>query len=103
MMYTDSRKFIPRVTQGNSIRLLNKLRNEFVHFTPRVWALDLKGLPVISKDCVEIAEFLAWQSFNVTWAEDDLIRRAKNAFKSAHNSLSTFGDIVKTKKKRETT
>lgn len=65
LMYTDSKKFVPKGTQGGSIKLLNRLRNEYIHFTPRVWALDLTGLSTMSKDCLEIAEFLAWESFNV--------------------------------------
>ena len=45
LKYIDSRKFIPKDTQGSSVKLLNQLRNEFVHFTPRVWALDLVRSP----------------------------------------------------------
>ena len=75
LMYTDCRKFVPRGTQGRSIKTLNRLRNEFVHFTPRVWGLDLGGLPRIASDCLEIAEFLAWESGNVRFRLLTLIRK----------------------------
>jgi hypothetical protein len=88
LMYDHSQKFHPKGTQGGSVKLLNRLRNEFVHFTPRVWALELEGLPAMSADCVEVAEFLAWQSHNVTWSDQDLVQRAKSAFQSAHTSLA---------------
>lgn len=49
LMFVHSKKFQPRGTQRASIKTLNRLRNEFVHFTPRVWALELNGVPVIAK------------------------------------------------------
>ena len=89
LLYTGSRKFVPRGTQGRSIKDLNKLRNEFIHFTPRVWTFELDGLPAIVSDCLEIAEFLAWESDNIVFAELDLRERLKSAFKSARSSLAT--------------
>ncbi len=90
LMYIDSRKFVPNGTQGRSIKMLNRLRNDFVHFTPKVWGLDLGGLPEIASDCLEIAEFLAWESGNVRFRlsiKPDLEKRLQYAFTSAHESL----------------
>ena len=39
-------------------------------------------------DCLEIAEFLAWESGNIIWHEQDLKERLKATFTSAHKSLS---------------
>ena len=75
IIYAFSQKFIPKGTQGNSIKFLNRLRNEYVHFTPRVWALELEGLPKTLLDCQDIAEFLARQSGNVFWKEENLKKR----------------------------
>ncbi len=61
-----------------------------VEFTPRVWALELEGLPTMATDCLQVAEFLAWESHNVVLREQVLLDRAKAAFSSAHNTLSTF-------------
>lgn len=91
LMYVISRKFVPRGTQGRSIKQLNRLRNKFVHPTPRVWGLELAGLPAIAVDCLEIAEFLAWESGNVFWHKPDLRDRLDSAFKSAHKSLCALG------------
>jgi hypothetical protein len=90
LKYIDSRKFIPKGTQGSSVKLLNQLRNEFVHFTPRVWALDLVGLPAMALDCLDVAEFLAWESHNFTLKEDDLIERMERACKSARSLMSSM-------------
>ena len=87
IMYVNSKKFSPKGTQGNSINFLNRLRNEYVHFTPRVWALELVGLPGILLDCQDIAEFLAWKSGNVFWKESSLIKRIENALSLSRSTL----------------
>ncbi len=58
-MYVQSRKFRPSETHDRSVGLLNNTRNDFIHFTPKVWGLELGGLPEIATDCLELAEFLA--------------------------------------------
>ena len=94
IMFGHSQKFIPKGTQNESIRGLNKFRNDFTHFTPKLWSIELGGLPAIMSDCLEIAEFLAWGSGNVFLYEYDndkqgpgLVERLKAAFASAHESL----------------
>lgn len=86
-MYVHSQKFVPKGTQGRSVKLLNELRNKIIHFTPKIWSLELGGLPDMVSDCLEIAEFLAWESGNVIWHKQDLQERLKAAFSSAHKSL----------------
>ncbi len=88
--YVDSQTFVPKGTQGRSIKLLHGLRNKFIHFTPKLWGLELGGLPAMASDCLEIAEFLAWESCNIIWPEQDLQERLKAAFTSAHKSLSAL-------------
>lgn len=90
LMYVHSAKFVPKGTQGRSVKLLNRLRNEFIHFTPRVWALELGGLPAMASDCMQVAEFLAWESHNIFWREQDLAERLKIASESAHKSLDAL-------------
>ena len=90
LLYTNSRKFVPRGTQGQSIKILNRLRNEFIHFAPKVWGLELGGLPVIVSDCLEIAGFLAWESGNIVFLEQDLGERLMATFQSARRSLASM-------------
>ena len=91
--YGDSQQFVPTGTQDQSIKRLNHWRNKFVHFTPQLWVLELGGLPAIMSDCLEIAEFLAWESGNIIWHEQDLKERLKAAFTSAHKSLSAVEKV----------
>ena len=37
-----------------SLKLLNALRNDFIHFSPRGWSLEISGLPVLGQACVTI-------------------------------------------------
>ncbi len=87
IMFCHSQKFVPKGTHDRSVKLLNGLRNKYIHFTPKRWMLELGGLPAMASDCLEIAEFLAWESGNV-FLHPDLKKRLKAAFTSAHKSLS---------------
>lgn len=89
LMYRHSQKFVAKGTQGRSIKDLNRLRNDFIHFTPKVWVLEPRELPAMVSDCLEIAEFLAWRSGNVFFPEQDLRKRLEDAFASARKFLST--------------
>lgn len=68
-VYGTSKAFKPTGSQGRSIKKLNALRNEFVHFVPKGWSLEVTGLPRIVVDCVEAMEFFAFESGNVLWVE----------------------------------
>jgi len=68
--FTTGNVFRPSGTQGGSVKTLNRLRNEFVHFTPKSWRLDqslILEMPRIVDDCVRMLAFLAFESKNVQW------------------------------------
>ena len=52
--YGDSQQFVPTGTQDQSIKRLNDLRNEFVHFTPKHWRLELGGLALMRASALSI-------------------------------------------------
>ena len=82
-----SKKFTPQGTQEQSIKDLNRIRNQFVHFIPGGLSLMLNGLPEMTIDCLDIARFLAWSSNNIGWQGKDngdaLRERAEKAFGTA--------------------
>ncbi len=88
LMYGHSKKFAPQGSQGGSIKRLNDLRNEFIHFVPKGWSLDVSGLPALFADCLDFIEFLGWESGNVLWHEAELKFRAKAAIESARAGLT---------------
>ena len=67
LMYGHSKKFSPQRTQGRNIKRLNQLRNEFIHFIPKGWSIEVSGLPQVCIDCLSIIEFLGWESGNIIW------------------------------------
>lgn len=68
LLYSDSKKFTPINTQGSSIKSLNSLRNNFVHFQFDGSTIVLGEKPYqIVIDCLDFIKFLAYESNNVHW------------------------------------
>jgi len=85
-----SRKLTATEAQDRSIRKLNSLRNEFIHFLPRFWALEVSGLPEICLDCLEIIELLAWDCGNILWHDLTLRTRTREALNDAKAALRSL-------------
>lgn len=93
LFYVNSRPLRPSSTQGSSIKKLNMLRNEFTHFLPRTWSLEVSGIPRICLDCLDVIDFLALQCGNILWFRDGLRERTEAAVASARQLLA---DIERT-------
>ena len=76
-LYSNSKIFKPNNTQNFSVKKLNSLRNEFIHFVPKIWALEISGLPQIIMDCISIISFLAFDCGNVIWHDTTLDQRTR--------------------------
>lgn len=63
-------KFSPKGQQGRSIKTLNKFRNEFIHFMPKGWAIELSGMPSIFHDCLRIVAELG-QANEARWENEE--------------------------------
>lgn len=79
--YVGSKKFIAKESHDYSMEKLNELRNDFIHFCPKGWSIELIGLPSVVLKCIEVANFLAFHSFNTIWHDCELRSRAERAFK----------------------
>lgn len=90
LKYVHSRPFKPTGTQSTSIKKLNSLRNEFVHFIPKGWLLEVSGLPQIFDDCLALVAFLGWESNNVIWYKDENKKRAAKALGSAQKVVAAL-------------
>ncbi len=71
LMYVNSKKFVPTDLQEKSVRRLNTLRNEFVHFMPKRFSLALSNLPRMCLNCVDVIKFLVLDSGNMLLLEND--------------------------------
>lgn len=63
--------------QSRSTKKLNELRNEFIHFVPKGWSLEVSGLPEICLHVMEIIKFLGWESNNILWYKPALRAKAE--------------------------
>lgn len=59
--------FTPGLTHDRSMARLNDFRNEFIHFTPKGWALQLAGLPTSCLDGLCIIGYFGWETTSITW------------------------------------
>ncbi|MHB0918093.1 MAG: hypothetical protein ACYC1G_10000 [Thiobacillus sp.] len=90
LFFVHSKKAIPSPTQGRSMKKLNAMRNDFVHFLPRSWSLEVSGLPEICLDCLALAEFLAWECGNIIWHEEEHRERGQTAIALARNHFKSL-------------
>lgn len=78
--------------QKESIRKLHKVfRNNFEHFTPKSWSIEIHNMPVIILDCLDVVRKLIVYS-DVGWRlKTEKLRKAKsiiyNSKKIIKNSL----------------
>lgn len=86
LVNSKSKVFTPRDHQDRSIRKLNQLRNNFLHFKAKSWHLEINGLPGIAKDTVDIIRFLVYSSGNIK-AREEQSREIKEDINSILNQL----------------
>ena len=88
-----NRRFVPQGTQGRSIRKLNRIRNDFIHFTPKGWSLELAGLPQISLDALAVVSFLGWETTNIHWHDEEPLARSKAAYETLRATLAPLSVV----------
>lgn len=63
-MLSHSQNLILTPSQKNSVRRLKKeLRNNFEHYIPSGWSIEIHGMPMIAIDVLDIIKFLATQTY----------------------------------------
>lgn len=63
-MLIHSQPLILTDSQKNSIRLLKKeLRNNFEHYRPMGWSIEVHGMPQIAIDVLAVIRFLATETY----------------------------------------
>jgi hypothetical protein len=77
--FLQGNPFVPSGTQGCSVEMLNRLRNQFVHFLPASWALEATGLPQICLDCLAIVRYLVHDYRRLLWRDAAHLQRIDGA------------------------
>jgi len=87
-MYVNSQPLKPSGSQGRSVRKLNAFRNDFIHFVPKGWSIEVTGLPQIVDDCLNIISFLAFECGNIFWYKQELETLTKIFLERSQQSVS---------------
>jgi hypothetical protein len=96
MMFIDSQPFKPHGTQTESVKMLNKLRNDYIHFLPKGWVLRVHGLPRVSRDCIDIIEFLAFECGNILWHDPNLKTKTKDLIGQVKSHIAVLNQSYST-------
>jgi hypothetical protein len=67
--YGRSKHLNATADEDLAMEKLNDLRNEFLHFTPRGWSLEVTGAPTLCLRCLRIVDFLVSESGTILWYE----------------------------------
>jgi hypothetical protein len=69
--FTQSQTLTLTTDQKQNIEKLRKdIRNNFEHFTPKGWSIEISGMPEIVSDAIDVIEFLTLSSGNPLWDID---------------------------------
>lgn len=80
--YLGSNAFAGSNEHDDSFSALNEFRNEFIHFTPKGWSLQLDGLPTVVIHAIDMISHFGWPSTSILWHEREHRVRAKWACRS---------------------
>jgi len=64
-------------SQRKSINKLKNLRNQFEHYTPVGWSIELHGMPQIAMDVLKVIRFLALDTGNYVFLTEAQRKRVK--------------------------
>jgi len=85
--YHGSQKFIATNEQDWSVQKLNSIRNDYIHFQPKLWLIPKEGLPQIAKECLSVIKFLALDSGNVRYRKGFLATKVERLIEQIDSVL----------------
>ena len=86
-MLIHSKPLVMTRTQKESIEFLtNELRNNFEHYLPKLWSIELHGLPETAMDVLDVIHFLALETGTYVNLDGD----QRNKIESMVNESKVF-------------
>ncbi|MBN1351363.1 hypothetical protein JXJ21_18240 [candidate division KSB1 bacterium] len=78
-MYFHSKHLVISDRQKESIKYLKQtLRNNFEHYIPRLWSIEIHGMPQVCIDVLDVIRFLAIDTHNYIHFNQSQIRKIKS-------------------------
>lgn len=72
-------------------KISEEFRNNFVHYIPKSWRIEVSGMPAIVKDCLEVIGFLALDTGNYTHLTKNQQRKVKSLIYQSVKILKRHG------------
>ena len=69
-------------------RLVDEFRNEFEHFKPKHWSIEVSGMPIIVGHVLRVIRFLALESNCVLYLEEGQLLRVQEALAKIEQNLA---------------
>ena len=95
MHFVISQPLEPSAEQSWIVKKLNRLRNNFIHFQPQGFSLEVSGMPGIVENCLDVIWFLAFESGNVLWHDEAHGNQTKNLIRKSKENLSAIKRLYK--------
>lgn len=90
--FLNATPFKPKGSQGRSIKLMGRLRDQFIHFLPVPWSLEVARLPQMCRDGLDFIEFLSHDYRTLLWHDEEHPARIESALAAARQALAPSGD-----------
>lgn len=90
--YIHSRALPQDAELDQNIEVVLKLRNQFIHFTPQGWSIEVSGLPSICESVLRAIHFLCWESGNIIWHQPEIADQARQ---EVENAMSLAQELVR--------
>ena len=84
-------KFTPQGQEGKSVMRINTIRNEFIHFMPKGWSIEVAYMVEIFTDCLNVIERLGggvsrrWENEEQNNVFEELVKKAKGKVSAQKN------------------
>lgn len=72
-----------------NLKKLNSLRNNFTHFPPQHWSLEISGLPKICMDCLSLIRYLV-EKGEIIWYNKEIQQQAFSSANKAEKVLTNL-------------
>ena len=93
--YGQSKHFTSTNEQDRAMKMLHHLRNEFLHFTPKGWSLEVSGGPDLCLQCLKIIDFLVRDSGTIWFGDDVKSKRYTSAMMAATQQFRSLQSAIR--------
>lgn len=91
--YLGSKPFCATQRHNSSFKDLNRFRNDFTHFTPKGWSLQLDGLPEMVMDTLDLVHHFLTITPSILWYEEGIRTRARWAQRCLRRQMKRLSII----------